>query len=58
MAYEGLYELNTDLEYLKKDVNEFIERQQLQARISERIHTFTAMCWDKYALPQQCYVQP
>ncbi|KZS95869.1 hypothetical protein SISNIDRAFT_408298, partial [Sistotremastrum niveocremeum HHB9708] len=31
----------------QKDLNEFLERQQLQARISERVHSFTAMCWDK-----------
>jgi len=31
----------------QKQLNEFLEQEQVQARVSERIHTFTEMCWDK-----------
>jgi len=31
----------------QKQLNEFLEQEQVQARVAERIHTFTEMCWDK-----------
>jgi len=31
----------------QKHLNEFLEQEQVQARVAERIHTFTEMCWDK-----------
>jgi len=31
----------------QKQLNEFLEQEQVQARVADRIHTFTEMCWDK-----------
>jgi import inner membrane translocase subunit TIM8 len=33
---------------LQKDLSQFIEQEQAQARVQESIHKMTSVCWDKY----------
>ncbi|PCH33505.1 hypothetical protein WOLCODRAFT_93600 [Wolfiporia cocos MD-104 SS10] len=34
-------------EATQKELSQFVETEQAQARLHQSIHTFTSMCWDK-----------
>lgn len=35
---------------LQKELAQFIEQEQAQARVQESVHKMTSMCWDKCVL--------
>ena len=44
--------------FFQKELAGFLEREQAQARFQSSIHSFTSMCWDKYAWVQSLSTSP